>query len=254
MIVKTEGIVLSKMKYRDTSKILRLYTREFGKMSVIAKGARDAKCKFRSALEPMSYVACVIYKNDNRDLQLLSQCDVVLPFRHLCEDMEKMSVGMSVVELVDIVAHEEEQNEALFTLILSVLKGVNAATKNAVSALYYFEMKLSGILGFSPQLHTCLHCGMQVEGDVMDTAAFVPTNDGILCRVCSESSGRSGISSSAVKVLQRLQAVETVDSIMNLNLSPSTKEEVRRSLRRHLTHHIEGFRGLRSEEVFAALL
>ena len=107
MIVKTEAIVLSAMKFRDTSKIVRLYTREFGKVSVVAKGARDAKSKFRSALQPMSHVSAVIYKNDNRELQLLSQCDSITSFHHLTEDMEKMCAALSALELVDVVTHDE---------------------------------------------------------------------------------------------------------------------------------------------------
>ncbi len=254
MIVKTEAIVLSKMKYRDTSKIVRLYTREFGKISVIAKGARDAKSKFRSVLEPMNYVSAVIYKNDNRELQLLSQCDVVKSFNHLSEDMEKMYVAMTALELADIVTHDEEQNETLFQLLLNLIEVVNSATKNAVVALYYFETKLSELLGFKPDLHSCSYCGKKIEEDMSDEGSFSLTNGGVLCKECSESSGVNKISSAALRVSQRLQEVEMIDSIMNLHLTPSLKEEVGRSLRQHLQKHIEGFRGLRSEEVFAAIL
>ncbi|MBX2989963.1 MAG: DNA repair protein RecO [Bacteroidetes bacterium] len=254
MIVKTEGVVLSKMKYRDTSKILRLYTREFGKISVIAKGAREAKSKFRSALEPMNHVACVIYKKDNRDLQLLSQCDVVTPFRYLSEDMEKMRVGLSVVELADIASHAEERNEILFSLLVDVLQTVNAATKNAVYALYYFEMKMSAILGFDPQLESCVHCNVGIPEGLEESGRYVVTHDGILCKNCSDNSGRKGISASSVRSLQQMRHATTSESVMNMNLSPSVNEEVQYSLHRHLRHHIEGFRGLRSEEVFATLL
>lgn len=254
MIVKTEGIVLSKMKYRDTSKILRLYTREFGKVSVIAKGARETKSKFRAALEPMNHVACVIYRKDNRDLQLLSQCDVITPFRHLSEDMGKMRVGLSVVELVDIASHAEEGNEILFSLLADVLQTVNSATKNPVSALYYFEMKLSGIMGFNPQLERCVHCNAGIPNGLEETGRCVITHDGILCNNCSDNTGRKGISASAVRSLQQMQRATTSESVLHMNLSPLVNEEVQCSLLRHLQHHIEGFRGLRSEEVFATLL
>ena len=254
MIVTTEAVVLSKMKYRDTSKILRLYTREFGKMSVIAKGARDTKSKFRSALEPMNYVSAVIYKNDNRELQLLSQCDVVKSFHHLSEDMEKMFAAMTALELVDVIAHDEERNETLFQLLLNHIDTVNSATKSTIVALYYFETKLSELLGFKPDLHVCSYCQKRMDEDMAENGSYSLTSDGVLCKECSNISGVNTISPSALRVLQRLQEVESLDSIMNLHLTSPLREEVGRSLRQHLRKHLEGFRGLRSEEVFAAIL
>ncbi|MBI5473011.1 MAG: DNA repair protein RecO [Ignavibacteriae bacterium] len=134
MIVKTEAIVLSAMKFRDTSKIVRLYTKEFGKVSVIAKGARDAKSKFRGGLEPTNHVACVIYRHSNRELQLLSQCDIVQSFRTLSDNLEKMFAALSAVELVDLVSHGEDENQTLFTLLLNHIRVVNDATNHPVAA------------------------------------------------------------------------------------------------------------------------
>ncbi len=255
MIVKTDAIVLSAMKYRDTSKIVRLYTREFGKLSVIAKGARDSKSKFRSALEPMSFVSCVIYKNENREMQLLSQCDVVRPLRYLSEDLEKMSVAMTAIELVDVVTHAEEQNASFFSLILDLLETVNTATKNAVVALYWFELRLAELLGFRPELHDCSYCRKNVEREIAEGKKFSMAGTGILCAACSEDyDAMERISSGTLRVLQRLQDAEISASLMNLHLTLVSKDELRRTLRGHLQKHIDGFRGLKSEKVFAAVL
>lgn len=253
MIVKTDAIVLSAMKYRETSKIVRLYTREFGKVSVIAKGARDTKSKFRSALEPMNRVACVIYKNENRELQLLSQCDVVESFRHLSEDMEKMHAAMTAIELVTVVTHDEEANEPLFSLLVEMLETVNSATNNATIALYYFEMQLAGILGFKPELNQCSNCGRETNSET--SKGFSMSSSGVVCSECSENVGAANmISAGTLKVLQRLQQAAELESVMNIHLSPAGKADVRDAVRRHLQNHIEGFRGLKSEEVFAAIL
>ncbi len=254
MIVKTEAIVLSAMYYRDTSKIVRLYTRQFGKISVIAKGARDAKSKFRSALEPMSYVTAVVYKNDNRELQLLSQCDSISNFYHLTEDMPKMYAAMSAVELVGVVTHDEEQNDRLFNLLLNHLHVVNSATKNEVVALYYFETQLADLLGLKPNLKDCSYCLKDLENVMAEQARFTVLNEGVLCNECSATSPARTISASSLRVMQRMQKVETVESIMSLHLAPLEVDEIGRSLREHLTRHVEGFRGLRSEEVFGAIL
>jgi DNA repair protein RecO (recombination protein O) len=255
MIVKTEAIVLSAMKYRDTSKIVRLYTREFGKISVIAKGARNGKSKFRSALEPMSHVSTVIYKTDNRDLQLLSQCDAIESFRHLSEEMEKMYAVMTAIELVNVVSREEETNETLFDLLLNHIRIVNTATNHSVVALYYFEMKLLELLGFKPELSFCVYCEEGMDRKREEKRSYALARDGILCAECSDGSSASDkISLGTLTTLQRLQQANSVESLMNLHFSHLINQEVRRSLRQHLRTHVEGFHGLRSEEVFAAIL
>ncbi len=253
MIVKTEAIVLSAMKYRDTSKIVRLYTSEFGKISVIAKGARDSKSKFRSALQPMSYVSAVIYKNDNRELQLLSQCDAIRTFRYLGENIEKMYAAMSALELVDIVTQDEEENKQLFMLLLDVLELVNTVTKSPSIALYYFETRLSDLLGFQANLYSCSCCEKSVEHMIAENAKFTLVSQGVHCPACSPARSNT-ISSATLRMLQRLQEIREPETLMDLDLSPLIHEEVRHSLRQHLYQHIEGFRGLRSEEVFAAIL
>jgi len=254
MIAKTEAVVLSAIKFRDTSKIVRLYTREFGKVAAVAKGARDAKSKFRSALEPMTHVSAVIYKNDNRELQLLSQCDSISAFYHLTEESEKMYAALSAIELVDVITHDEERNEQLFDLLINHLKVVNSATNNAVIALYYFETVLSELLGFKLDLNRCSYCGNETTKTLSEGARVVIYGDGVLCASCSETSTLEKISPAALRAMQRLQEVHSADAIMTLRLPSHVQHEVGRSLRQHLRNHIEGFRGLKSEEVFAAIL
>ena len=97
MILKTEAIVLRTMKYRETSRIATLYTKEAGKLSVIAKGARDGRSRLAGALQPMNHVAAVIYTRESRELQLLTQCDIIAASRALTDDLDRMAAAMAVV-------------------------------------------------------------------------------------------------------------------------------------------------------------
>jgi DNA repair protein RecO (recombination protein O) len=160
MIVQTDAVVLRTWKHGETSMIARLYTRSFGRLSVIAKGVRGRSPRF--PLQPMNVVTCVLYKSEHRDLHLLSQCDTSVPLRRLADDLEKMSVAMSVVGLVDGLAHSEEPNEPLFELLTTVLRLTNDATNSPFPALYLFEVRLLGILGFRPSFHSCPRCGLPV--------------------------------------------------------------------------------------------
>ncbi len=257
MIVTTEAVVLKSMKYHETSKIVTLYTRAFGKISVLAKGARDRKSRFGASLEPMCHVAAVLYTKESRELQLLSQCDTVESFPRLTEDLDRMAAGMAAVELVNAATHAEEENAALFGLLVDTLKAINSATKNPVNALYYYEMHLLGILGFKPNLHSCVQCGRPI--DVTDAGSgkggVRMSSAGLVCPECSSKGvGFESISAPAARILQRLQEVEDGESVTRISMPPNVRREVEVSLRRLLLTHLEGMKRLKSESVFSSIM
>ena len=145
MIVKTEALVLRSRKYRETSSILILYTRDFGKLSVVAKGARGVRSRFGSSLQPLSHVLAVLYKHDRRDLHLLSQCDVIGRFAHLADDLDNFGASMSVAELLEHVAHDEQRNDELFDLTLDVLRAIDNTPSDVdpVKLEHFMMMKLT---------------------------------------------------------------------------------------------------------------
>lgn len=251
MIVKTQAIVLSTMKYGETSKIARLYTREFGNISVLAKGARAPSSKFRGTLEPARHVLAVLYKKEHRELHLLSQCDLLDAFRRIPESMERMRAAWSAIELVNLVTHGEERNEELFDLLLKVLQVINAATKPPWAALYYFELRLAGLLGFQPELDVCSRCAKPIpEAGLAVRYGFGP--NGILCENCAVGASVV-LSSAALSALRALRRFSSPEGGANIRLTQQTQQEISRVLRTHFQAHIDGFRGLKSDRVFAEL-
>lgn len=253
MIVTTDAVVLKSMKYRETSRIVTLYSREFGKFPVIAKGARERNSRFGSSLNGMCRVSAVVYRKETRELQLLSQCDLIDSFRHISEDMERLAAGMAVVELMDVVTHAEEENAPLFRLLVQTLETINTVPKNVVNALYAFEVRLLDILGFRPNFRTCFHCGALINEDSVGTsgAEVIAGRGGILCSQCSSRGpGRETVSAGAAKILQHLQEASDLASVTRITMSVPMKNEVAATVRRCLQSHIEGFRPLKSENMF----
>lgn len=256
MIVSTEAVVLRARKFRDTSKIVVLYTREFGKLSVVAKGARDRKSKFGASLEPMSHVSVVFYKKEQRDLHLLSKCELVQSLRHVGDDMDRMAAAMGIIELVEAVAHDEERNEPLFALLVQSLEAVNGATKNAQNALYFFEMRLSEILGFAPNFLACLRCGTALDEQAVEVegAGLLLQRGGAVCTACSREVVVEGMASIPVlRVLQRLQEISTPEAAARMVLNSGMQQAVATTLRRYLERHVERLRDSKSAAVFAAI-
>lgn len=256
MIVKTDAVVLKSMKYRETSKIVTFYTQHYGKIKAVAKGARELKSKFGAALEPMSYVSLVIYKKENRELHTISQCDVLKFFKKLTTEMERMSLGIAVIELVNAVMHDEEENQVLFKLLVNTLDQLDCATKNLQNLLYYFEIRLAELLGYRLNFDKCVVCGreLQVTNHTPDAFSFHLGKGGGICQACSSRlKGRFTISLEAFKLLQRFTDTNLA-AVTNIVISNKAKQEIEFILKSYLEYHIEGTKSLKSLKVFNKML
>jgi len=266
MIVKTDAVVLKSMRYRDTSKIVTLYTRKFGKLAAIAKGARGMKNKFGASLEPMTEVSLVLYKKEQRELQLISQCDILRPFKRIHGEMENMGAAMSVIELLNQVTHNEEENPALYRLLAGTLEALEPAIKNVHNFVYAFELRLASLFGFTPAFDRCALCGRPcvAEGN-SPNVMFRIDRGGLICPTCAEGreavhsrkgaefAGRPAESASiripTAQILNRLLHAR-LDSLSGVEYHESIRNELDETLRCYLQYHFEGIRPLKSVAVF----
>lgn len=254
---RTEAVVLRTMKYRDTSLIVTLYTRHFGKVSGIVKGARQPKSRFGSALQPMAHLQTMIYRKEGRDLQTVGQCDVIDDFRHIQEALPKMAVGMKMIELVQMISHEEE-NEPLFALLVASLTALDRAPGAFSNLFAWFEVRLASVLGFEPTFHACISCGRKKSpsGPEGTRLRFHLERGGILCESCTAVAGE--------KLTVRRTTVDLFDEIARtpepgavLAVREALQEErteIESLLWAYLSHHVAGVRPLKSERVFAKII
>jgi len=271
VITKTDAVVLKAMKYRDSSKIVTFYTRRFGKLKGIAKGARQLRSKFGSSLDPLSQVSLVLYKKEQRDLHLISQCDLRGSPKQTRSDLEKMAVGLAVLELVDQVAHEEEGHEALYLLLSETLDRIEDAERNVLNLYFSFVLRSSALLGFSPDVASCSACNRsldELEGE--RSVFFRLSNGGILCPSCAEGSrtrdgnrdlrfhkrgtrnipavreeGRVRVEIGTMKVLSFLLKSPLANVTM-LALGPEKGNEIDGTLRLYLRQHFENIKPVKA--------
>jgi DNA repair protein RecO (recombination protein O) len=261
VLVKTEVIVLRSMKYRDTSKIITFYSKEYGKLKGIAKGARTAKNKFGSALEPLSHSMLLIYKKDHRDLHLISQCDSINSFRNLTEDLDRMSTALSVLELIDHVTHHEERTPALFALLVDTLSALNESTKNYKTYLQSFQLRLAALFGYAPNFDVCGQCGKLVSaGDGEKQVAFQIVRGAVFCNACREPADSvvPSIDQSAESLALSVQGLQFIrrlvnaqlPSLSNLDYNTRIGNEIDELIRLYLRYHFDGLKPLKSVEFF----
>ena len=149
MIIETQAIVLSAIKYGDSSRIVRLYTRDSGKTSVMAKGARSSKNKYGSALQPLSYINISYYKKSHSDLHLLGNTETAIPLRRIQESIDHMTAGLMMLESISQTAQENEANSKLFDILVIALVLLNENKPNPFSVFIAFQLHLIRELGFS---------------------------------------------------------------------------------------------------------
>lgn len=244
---KTAAIILKSFPYGDTSKIARCYTRDFGKISIIAKGVRTAKTLQSGYLEPMNCLSLSFYHSPKRQLQMFSKAEFDRPLISMKQDVKKLSYGFAVVELVDRTVTGEEPHAELFHLTEGVLEAMDGSEGNLNRLFWYFEIQLLSLLGFRPHLSKCPHC----EGK-MDRAFFSLGYGELLCTSCGAGSGRqlSGPSVQVLKVLKR----GTLGDALNVQVSAKERKEVGGFLQEYLAFHIEGLRDVRSLRVMEKIL
>ncbi|GAJ03578.1 unnamed protein product, partial [marine sediment metagenome] len=119
MLYKTEGIVLKSIEYQEADKIVTIYTKDYGKITAIAKGVRKTKSKFGSSLEILTYSIFLFYKG--RNLDIVSQTEILESFFSTSKEVIKFAFAANCVEVVNRLTEEREINIGLFNLLKEVL-------------------------------------------------------------------------------------------------------------------------------------
>ena len=234
MICETDGLVLRGFRMSESSKVVILFSREYGKVRLVAKGARRPKSKFGACLEPMTWGRYVFYRRENRDLQTLSEGDIAHAFEPIKQNYGRMAAGSAICELLDHMTEDEDRNPLLFSIALEALQWVATIAESALDVPgWYFQIRAAGTVGYRPHLSGCVQCGARLEEHPW---AFNPVLGGMLCKDHLGSGIR--MRPSSVNFMAHLQ-VGRPDRIDLEQLQDVDRIEISRVLRAFLDQHIE---------------
>jgi DNA repair protein RecO (recombination protein O) len=246
-LVKAEGIVIRSMNLGETSKIVTLFTRELGILKVIAKGVRSNKSRMGAALELLTVCRIVYYEKENRELQFLSQADLVEFFPNLPADLEKWGYANACAELISRSQTSLEATAKLYPILLNTLRAMNDAAAEARVCFWGFQMKLLGVLGVAPNLRRCLHCN--TAGPIVETGERVYQFDvargGFICDCCPPSIGAPILSNETLIRLADFQTLPA-EKLSHLKISPTVRREIENFFRAYFAFHLEEIGGLSS--------
>ena len=173
---ESEAIVLRTYPLREADLLVTLFTRIEGKVHGVARSAKKSKRRFGGALEPLTYVRAYYDVREGQELARLDSCEVLeSPLAAEVSYPRAVALG-HVAELLDELLPDHESNDAIFRLTLSVLHVLSGP--EIWMPVTYFELWLTRLVGFLPELNECIVCGRNLNGS---RAYFHALADGLMC-------------------------------------------------------------------------
>lgn len=182
MDLVTPALVLRTRAYGESDRIVTLLTEHHGKLTGIAKGARNSRRRFAGTLEPFVHVRAVFRPRPSSDLVFLLRCELlaVLPSFH--RDLGHFAAGSYVLELTDRMVLGPESGSSVYALVAEALEALDRGTP-AAPLLRAFEMRLLALSGWQPLLDRCRTCRRPRE-TASTMYLLAADRAGLLCRRC----------------------------------------------------------------------
>ncbi|WP_163101907.1 DNA repair protein RecO [Peribacillus alkalitolerans] len=219
MLQKCEGIVIRRTDYGENNKIITIYSREMGKVGVMARGANKPNSRLSSVTQ-LFYYGYFLFQSST-GLGSLNQGESIDSFRHIREDIVATAYASFVVELLDKATEDKKPNPFLFELLYQTLHYIDEGYDPEILA-FIFEMKLLPLFGLKPILDHCAVCGA-TEGEF----SFSIKEGGFLCHRCLEKDPYHKKISQQIVRLLRLFYYFDLNRLGNISLKDETKAQLR---------------------------
>ena len=231
---KTMGIVVRIVEFSESSCIVTLLTRDFGKITAIAKGARRRKSPFEGALDLLSISRIVFLHKTSEALDLLTEAKLERCFRSASSDLNRLYAGYYVAELVAAMTDEADPYPDLFDLAEDVLVSIDRG-ETICDQLFRLEVGSLTILGHKPMLENCAGCGRE-KTIATERVNFGLHAGGVFCDRCRQ--GKTNVISLTAdswEALVQIAESQNIDSMENLS---RCRPEMRQFLNQYMSHHL----------------
>ena len=214
-IKKVEGIIVGEQNYSESSKILKIFSKENGVISVISKGCKKIKSTLHEGSNKLVYaIFDISYKEDG--LSTLIAVDIKDTFKNITMDYKDLAKKMYSFTVIDITMQiiqedevDEKERSLIYDILISSLKKINDGI-NPQILLDIIMLKYLNFLGVLPNLDSCAFCGSNYDIITMDARSF-----GFVCKECYTN--EKMVNEKSLKLLRMLYYVD-IDKIKNLDV------------------------------------
>ena len=221
------------MDFKEADRILTLYSREEGKLRVIAKGIRRTTSRLGYGLDHLARVRLQLA--GGRELDIVTGVELLDGHPTLAGDVAAYAYASHVAELVDRLSVDRQTNPAVYDLLMGAIAAIaSGADPNPVAR--YAELTLFTLFGFRPELYRCVTCNSEIRAGVN---ALSPRLGGLLCPAC-QTIDRSAypLSVDAQKYLRQLDRAG-LTATMELRITGQVRRELEVAMVAWARHHAE---------------
>ena len=225
------GIVLSAATIGEYDKRVVLLTKEWGRISAFARGARRPRSPLSASTEPFTFGEFFVYKG--RDSYTIEQVEVKNFFPELRKDLDVLCMGLYFCEVADYFTREGMEAKQEINLLYMSLRALSVPSIGRDLVRYIYEFRMLAIEGEAPRIFDCMKCEGK-EG----LHHFYVGEAGIICDHCHD--GRTGItiSETAIYTLQRIVS-SPLEKLYSFNVSDGVLREVGEVVSRYFAAHTD---------------
>lgn len=233
---KTEAIVINSTDYGESDRIVTFYTRDFGRIKGIAKGAKRSKRRFPNTLEPFSYIKTEIAQRRDSGLWWIHYCILIEGFCKIHKEIERFLYGSLFLEMIEKFTGEGHPIPYLFPFIVEYIKNMDDGSKPE-SLTSVFALRLLSMLGYSPYVFGCVICKQPLP-EAKDLV-FSYKEGGVVCCSCKDGKGEgSNISTGLIRSV-RHALTAPVDALSRLSLNLEQQKESIQMLKGFIKYHLD---------------
>lgn len=231
--IKTKGVILKEINVGEADKIVTIFSRNRGKISGSAKGARRQKSRLIAGSQLFCYSEFVLFKG--KDMYSITSCDVIEPFYEIRKDLVKLTYAAHINEIILDIVQEELPSTKVLQLFLNSLYMLSKTEKAPEHIARVFEMRLMALLGYAPYVRGCQKCG----SDDFKDLSFSFKSCGFLCRNCKEDDRYAmNLSEGCARAINYIM-YSNMKTVFNFDVSKSVLLELEKLSKRYLKDRLD---------------
>ncbi len=233
---ESEAIVLRTYPLRESDLLVTFFTRLEGKVKGVARAAMKSRRRFGGALEPLTYVRAFYDDRERQELTRLDSCEVIESPLAREVSYPRAAALAHVAELLDELMPDREASDAVFRLSLAVLQELRG--EKLWMPLTYFELWMTRLMGFLPELTECAVCGRAFDERRDGNRAFYHAlADGLVC-VDDKRIASSELSPESRRIAAQMLR-SRVSEFAGIDWPKAVGQDLRKFLLQILERHIE---------------
>jgi DNA repair protein RecO (recombination protein O) len=183
----TSGITLRRIAYGDHDVILTLFSKDRGKMAVIAKSAKKSRKRFSGLLELFSELSVTCHRSRRGGMPVLQEASLVQPFANIRGDIQRTATASYWVELVNDWLQDHECQTGLYELLMFALSRLDAGLRPPMEISILFQMRFLELSGMGPGIDACHRCQRDVDSLKGSALGFNLARGSVICDACRQN-------------------------------------------------------------------